>query len=96
MKTNIKNINTSTPAYKKIANSEHIFDADKFYSFADIARLTGVSAMGIRQRAFYDHWPLVSIFVAKGRTQRPHFSAVHFSNHYRKKQNKHTKKHEYH
>jgi len=78
MKTNIKNINTSTPAYKKIANSEHIFDADKFYSFADIARLTGVSAMGIRQRAFYDHWPLVSIFVAKGRTQRPHFVSGSF------------------
>lgn len=73
-----QDINTDTPAYKKMANSEHIFDADKFYSFADIARLTGVSAMGIRQRAFYDHWPLVSIFVAKGKTQRPHFVSGSF------------------
>lgn len=73
-----QDINTDTPAYKKMAKCEHIFAADKFYSFADIARLTGVSAMGIRQRAIYDQWPLVSIFVAKGKTQRPHFVSGSF------------------
>jgi len=78
MKTAIKKINTSTPAYKKMAKCEHIFDDETLYSFTDIGRLTGVSAMGIRQRAFYDQWPLVSIFVAKGRTQRPHFVSGSF------------------
>tara|TARA_R100001230_G_C5502752_1_gene46164 strand:+ start:135 stop:407 length:273 start_codon:yes stop_codon:yes gene_type:complete len=78
MKTNIKNINTDTPAYKKMANSEHTFKPKKLYSFADIARLTGVSAMGIRQRAIYDQWPTISIFVAKGQTKRPHFVSGSF------------------
>lgn len=86
MKT--QDINTDTPAYKKMANSEHIFDADKLYSFADIARLTGVSAMGIRQRAIYDQWPTVSIFVAKGQAKRPHFVSGSFLKSLQKKAKK--------
>lgn len=86
MKT--QDINTDTPAYKKMANSEHIFDAEKLYSFADIARLTGVSAMGIRQRAIYDQWPTVSIFVAKGQAQRPHFVSGSFLKSLQKKAKK--------
>ena len=76
MKT--QDINTDTPAYRKMANCQHIFDAEKLYSFADIARLTGVSAMGIRQRAIYDEWPTISIFVAKGQAKRPHFVSGSF------------------
>jgi hypothetical protein len=76
MKT--QDINTNTPAYKKMANCKHTFEPEKLYSFADIARLTGVSAMGIRQRAIYDQWPTISIFVAKGQAKRPHFVSGSF------------------
>ncbi len=86
MKT--QDINTDTPAYKKMANCKHTFEPEKLYSFADIARLTGVSAMGIRQRAIYDQWPTVSIFVAKGRAQRPHFVSGSFLESLQKKAKK--------
>ena len=83
-----QNINTDTPAYKKMANCKHKFDPEMLYTFADIGRLTGVSAMGIRQRAFYDQWPTVSIFVAKGQAQRPHFVSGSFLKSLQKKAKK--------
>ena len=71
--SSFEHISLGLTAYRKLASTGHEFDPEMLYTFADIGRLTGVSAMGIRQRAIYDQWPTVSVHVAKGQAKRPHY-----------------------
>jgi len=72
-KSSFEHISLGLTAYRKLASTGHEFDPEMLYTFADIGRLTGVSAMGIRQRAIYDQWPTVSVHVAKGQAKRAHY-----------------------
>ena len=66
------------PAYKKISNSSHEFETDRLYSFHDIARLTGLSPVGVRQRAILDQWPTAPIWVHSSRIRRPQYVSGEF------------------
>jgi len=72
-KSSLEHISLGLTAYRKLASTGHEFDYEMLYTFADIGRLIGVSAMGIRQRAIYDQWPTVSVHVAKGQAKRAHY-----------------------
>ena len=69
----IGHIPTCQPVYRKLASADYHFESEVLYTFADIGRLIGVSSMGIRQRALYDQWPLVSVHVHKGQGRRNHY-----------------------
>ena len=68
-----KSLPLHLPAYRKLAAASHQFENSPFYSFTDIGRLIGVSRIGVRQRAFIDHWPTVEIFMHQGKTRRPQY-----------------------
>ena len=69
----ISHIPTCQSVYRKLASADYHFESEVLYTFADIGRLIGVSSMGIRQRALYDQWPLVSVHVRKGQGRRNHY-----------------------
>jgi hypothetical protein len=66
------------PAYQKIANAEHRFDSEQWYSFADIARITGLSSVGVRQRAILDGWPAAPVWIHSSKMRRPSYVSGDF------------------
>lgn len=72
-KLHISRIPACLSVYQKLASVDYEFEPELLYTFADIGRLIGVSSMGVRQRALYDEWPLVSVHVCKGRGRRSHY-----------------------
>jgi len=66
------------PAYQKIANAEHRFDSGRLYSIVDVARLSGLSAVGVRQRAFSDNWPTIPIWSHESKLRRPAYISGDF------------------
>lgn len=68
----------SLPAYQKIANAQHDFNMDKLYSHSDISRLTGLSSVGVRQRAIMDKWPTASLWNEPSKVRHPAFVSGEF------------------
>lgn len=65
-------------AYQKIANAEHRFDSERLYSITDVARLSGLSSVGVRQRALSDNWPTVPLWVHESKVRRPAYISGDF------------------
>jgi hypothetical protein len=66
------------PAYQKIANADHRFNVDQLYSFNDIARITGLSSVGVRQRAVLDGWPTAPVWIHPSKIRRPAYVSGDF------------------
>lgn len=74
----LKRFPLDLPAYQKIANAEHRFDSEQLYSFADIARITGLSSVGVRQRAILDGWPTAPVWIHSSKRRRPSYVSGDF------------------
>ncbi|MFZ9080275.1 MAG: hypothetical protein ACO23H_17205 [Alphaproteobacteria bacterium] len=66
------------PVYQKIKSTNHPFEIGQYYSLSTLARILGFSAVGIRQRAINDQWPMLNVWCDKHRMRRPHFVSGEF------------------
>jgi len=73
MVTLSKTIPTHYKAYKQIALASHSFQPGYLYSFADVAKLAGLTRQCIAQRAHLDEWPTVKVWVHRSKLRRPYF-----------------------
>ena len=68
----------TVPVYQRIQSTSHVFEHGQWYTLSSLARILGFSAVGIRQRAVTDQWPLLPVWCEKHRMRRPNFISGDF------------------